>query len=82
MRVDRTDGSSTVVARLPGFTHGLCSHAGVLFVGMSQDRISRRRGPPPVAQRLGALTAGVAAIDERTGELLGALEFGSGVTEV
>ena len=82
LRVDRTDGSSTVVAQLPGFTHGLCSHAGVLFVGMSQDRISRRKGPPPVAQRLGALTAGVAAIDERTGELLGALEFSSGVTEV
>ena len=49
---------------------------------MSQDRISRRKGSLPVAQRLGALTAGVAAIDERTDELLGALEFSSGVTEV
>jgi uncharacterized protein (TIGR03032 family) len=82
LRVDRADGRSTVVARVPGFTHGLCGHGGVLFVGMSQNRISRRNEPPPVAQRYGELTAGVAAVDEQTGKVLGALEFTSGVTEV
>jgi uncharacterized protein (TIGR03032 family) len=82
LRVDRADGRSTVVARLPGFTHGLCGSGGILFVGMSQNRISRRSEPPPVAQRYGELTAGVAAIDERTGKILGVLEFAAGVTEV
>ena len=82
LRVDRSSGASEVVASLPGFTHGLSDHGGVLFVGMSQDRVSRKKDPPPVAQRLGALTAGVAAVAERTGEVLGLLEFTSGVTEV
>ncbi len=80
--VDRENGHATVVARLPGFTHGLCEHAGVLFVGLSRSRASRRDRPPPIAQRLQSLTAGVAAIDERSGEILGMLEFTSGVSEI
>jgi uncharacterized protein (TIGR03032 family) len=83
LRVDRQSGASTVMAQLPAFTHGLCDYNGVLFVGMSQNRVSRSKEPPPVAQRNGsALLAGVAAISERTGEVLGQLEFASGVTEV
>ena len=82
LRVDRDSGHSTVMTRLPAFTHGLCDHGGILFVGMSQDRTSRKQEAPPVVQRLGTLTAGIAAIAERTGEVLGVLEFASGVTEV
>jgi len=82
LRVDRASGHSTVMTRLPGFLHGLCAHDGVLFVGMSRNRASRKDRPPPVAQRLPSLSAGVAAIDERTGEILGMVEFTSGVTEV
>ncbi len=82
LRVDRGTGNSTVMTRLPAFTHGLCDYGGVLFVGMSQDRTSRKQEPPPVAQRHDSLMAGVAAIDERTGQILGVLEFASGVTEV
>lgn len=82
LRVDRASGRGTVMTRLPGFTHGLCEHAGVLFVGMSRNRASRRDRPPPIAQRLELLIAGVAAIEERTGEILGMLEFSSGVTEI
>lgn len=82
LRVDRSTGDSTVMTRLPAFTHGLCDYGGVLFVGMSQDRTSRKQEPPPVAQRHDSLMAGVAAIDERTGQILGTLEFASGVTEV
>ncbi len=82
LRVDRGTGDSTVMTRLPAFTHGLCDYGGVLFVGMSQDRTSRKQEPPPVAQRHESLMAGVAAIDERTGQILGVLEFVSGVTEV
>ncbi len=82
LRVDRDSGNSTVMTQLPAFTHGLCDYSGVLFVGMSQNRASRKREPPPVAQRYDSLVAGVAAIDERTGQVLGSLEFSSGVTEV
>ncbi len=82
LRVDRASGRSAVITRLPGFLHGLCAHDGVLFVGMSRNRASRKDRPPPIAQRLASLSAGVAAIDERTGEILGMVEFTSGVTEV
>jgi uncharacterized protein (TIGR03032 family) len=82
LRVDRATGASTVVAELPGFTHGLCAHGGVLFVGMSQNRASRKKNPPPLAQRLSSLVAGVAAIDLASGQILGALEFVAGVSEV
>jgi hypothetical protein len=70
------------MARLPGFTHGLCAHDGILFVGMSQNRASRKENPPPVAQRTSSLIAGVAAIDRQSGRVLGTLEFSDGVTEV
>jgi len=82
LRVDRDSGHSDVMTRLPAFTHGLSAYDGVLFVGMSQDRTSRKQEAPPIVQRLGKLTAGIAAIAERTGEVLGVLEFASGVTEV
>jgi hypothetical protein len=71
-----------VVARLPGFAHGLCAHAGIFFVGLSQNRVSRKDNPPPVACRRPGLIAGVAAIDGRSGHTLGMLEFTAGVTEV
>jgi uncharacterized protein (TIGR03032 family) len=35
LRIDRKTGAGAVLARLPGFTHGLCAHGGVLFVGLS-----------------------------------------------
>lgn len=82
LRVDRSNGEKAVLSRLPAFAHGMCGFGGVLFVGMSQDRVSRRKGPPPVAQRHQQLVAGVAALDEQTGRVLGTLEFASGVTEV
>jgi uncharacterized protein (TIGR03032 family) len=82
LHVDRVSGASTVLARLPGFTHGLCAHAGIFFVGLSQNRISRKDNPPPVACRDPGLIAGVAAIDGRSGHTLGTLEFTTGATEV
>ena len=82
LRIDRATGRHTVVARLPGFTHGLGTYAGVLFVGLSQNRVSRKKNPPPIAQRLESLVAGVAAIEARSGQIMGMLEFNSGVTEV
>ena len=82
LRIDRANGRSKVVTALPGFTHGLAAHAGILFVGMSQNRVSRKKNPPPIAAQAKAMIAGVAAIDMKSGEILGGLDFTSGVTEV
>lgn len=81
LKIDRATGASSRLVGLPGFAHGLCSSRDVLFVGLSQDRVSRRGSPPPVAGR-GPMVAGVAAVDARTGRLLGLLTFEAGVTEV
>ena len=82
LKIDRQTGASTVLATLPGFAHGLCEHSGVLFVGLSQNRLTRRDNPPPIAQRVESMIAGVAAIEIKTGELLGMVEFTDGATEI
>ncbi len=82
LRVDRATGATTVLASLPGFTHGLCVYGDILFVGLSQNRVSRSANPTPVARRHERLVAGVAAIEAATGRLLGVLEFTEGVTEI
>jgi uncharacterized protein (TIGR03032 family) len=82
LHVDRASGRSEVLAALPAFTHGLAAHGDILFAGMSQDRVTRKKGPPPVATEAKAMIAGVAAIDRKNGRILGGLDFPAGVTEV
>lgn len=81
LRIDPDSGETTVIAKLPGFTHGLAAHGGVLFVGLSKLR--DKRGPQglPIEED-GELMAGVAALDAASGELLGILHFFNGVEEV
>jgi uncharacterized protein (TIGR03032 family) len=80
--IDRASGEKHVLARLPGFAHGLAEYGGVLFVGMSKLR--DRRGPRdlPIEKEERELMAGIAAIDKHTGEILGTLEFLNGVEEI
>ncbi|WP_241014646.1 TIGR03032 family protein [Burkholderia sp. Ac-20379] len=82
LRFDRGTGEPRELARLPGFTHGLAEHGGVLFVGLS--RLRERRGPQglPIEESRHALVAGIAALDAKSGALLGILEFFNGVDEV
>jgi uncharacterized protein (TIGR03032 family) len=81
LRLDAVTGASTVIARLPGFTHGLVAYRGVLFVGLS--RLRQKRGPQGLPiEADGELMAGVAALDQATGEVLGILHFFNGVEEV
>jgi uncharacterized protein (TIGR03032 family) len=82
LRIDRETGNDTVVATLPGFTHGLCEHRGVLFVGLSQNRTSRKDNPPPIARTVDAMVAGVAAVEAASGRVLGMAEFTTGITEI
>ncbi|WP_114814914.1 TIGR03032 family protein [Paraburkholderia kururiensis] len=82
LEIDAASGAKRVVAALPGFTHGLAEYGGVLFVGLS--RLRDKRGPQglPIESESTSLVAGVAALDARTGEVLGTLQFENGVDEV
>jgi uncharacterized protein (TIGR03032 family) len=82
LRIDPTSGAKQVLATLPGFTHGLAAHKGVLFVGLS--RLRDKRGPQglPIEAKGDELIAGVAAIEANSGRLLGILEFITGVHEI
>ncbi len=81
LRVDPVCGERQVVAKLPGFTHGLAGYRGILFVGLSELR--EKRGPQglPIEDE-GDLVAGVAAVEAKSGRLLGILEFITGVEEI
>jgi len=82
LRIDPASGAKEVVATLPGFTHGLAEHGGVLFVGLSKLR--EKRGPQglPIESQSQDLVAGVAAVDVKSGAVLGILQFYNGVDEI
>ncbi len=82
LKVDPQTGQTTQIAKLPGFTHGLAHHRGILFVGLSKLR--EKRGPQglPIEEESDSLIAGVAAVEAASGRLLGILEFITGVDEI
>ena len=82
LRIDPVSGAREVVAKLPGFTHGLAGYRGVLFVGLSKLR--QKRGPQglPIEAEQDELMAGVAAVEARSGRILGVLEFVTGTDEI
>ncbi|WP_297352526.1 TIGR03032 family protein [Paraburkholderia sp.] len=82
LKIDPLTGSKTVVAKLPGFTHGLVEYGGVLFIGLSKLR--DKRGPQglPIEAEHDKLVAGVAAVEASSGTVLGILEFYNGVDEI
>jgi uncharacterized protein (TIGR03032 family) len=82
LRIDPASGARHVVAKLPGFTHGLAEYRGVLFVGLSKLRMKRGPQGLPIEAESDELVAGVAALDRKSGELLGILEFYNGVEEI
>jgi uncharacterized protein (TIGR03032 family) len=82
LRIDPLTAAKQVLATLPGFTHGLAAHRGVMFIGLSKLR--QKRGPQglPIEAQGDELKAGVAAIEISSGRLLGILEFITGVDEI
>jgi uncharacterized protein (TIGR03032 family) len=80
--VDPVSGDTHVIARVPGFAHGLAEHAGILFVGSSKLRDSRGPRNLPIEEEGRELKAAVTAIDLASGEILGSIEFLSIVEEV
>ncbi|WP_260432444.1 TIGR03032 family protein [Burkholderia sp. Bp9140] len=82
LKIDPQTGARRVLAKLPGFTHGLAEYGGVLFVGLSKLR--DKRGPQglPIEREADAIVAGVAALDANSGAVLGILQFFNGVDEI
>lgn len=72
--VDR--GRFVPVARMPGWTRGLCFHGRVAFVGTSRVIPRFRRYAPGLD--VGASVCGVHALDTRTGRVLGSLVWPAG----
>lgn len=78
---DLENGTTEVVAQLPGFTRGLSFHGRYAFVGTSQIRETATFGGLPIAEQ-GPLECGVWAIDIVTGEVVAAVRFADRVQEI
>jgi uncharacterized protein (TIGR03032 family) len=81
-RIDRATGARTVVARLPGFTRGLCIVGSHALVGLSKLREAKVFGGLAIAAFLPQLVCGVAIVNVETGKVEGKLRFTSGCEEI
>lgn len=82
LQVDAASGRRELVTTLPGFTRGLAFSGPYAFIGLSKIRATSALDGVPLAQRRHELKCGVAAVDLRTGELVGLLEFQTAVEEI
>ena len=82
-RVLRQDagGKAEVLAELPGFTRGFDRFGDILFVGLSRCR-DRPSAQIPIHESGKELICGVAALERRSGRLLGWLRFDDSYQEV
>lgn len=80
--VDRVTGQRQTVTALPGFTRGLALCGPYAFVGLSRIRASSAMDGVPLAERRDELKCGIAAIDLRSGQVVGFLEFQTAVEEI
>jgi uncharacterized protein (TIGR03032 family) len=75
--LSRVDGGTcSAVARLPGWTRGLCFHGDIAFVGTSRVIPRFRRYAPGLDDR--DSTCGVHAVDTRSGAVLASLRWPRG----
>jgi len=81
-RCDPVQGTSTVIAQLPGFTRGLDCWEGHAFVGLSQIRETAVFGGLPLSNHQTDLRCGLAVVNLATGQMVGTFWFNSGVEEV
>lgn len=82
VRVDPATGGRESIVNLPGFTRGLALAGHYAFVGLSKIRAKSAMDGVPLAARRGELTCGVAAVDLRSGSVVGTLEFQTAVEEI
>lgn len=82
VRINPDDGQREVVCELPGLTRGVDAHGGIAFVGMSSQRKSASLPTLPLLVRHEALTAGIAAVDLASGEVLGMVRIQNAGREI
>jgi len=75
-------GRREPVAELPGFARGLALSGPFAFVGLSKIRKTSAMDGVPLARRRDQLKCGVAAVDLRSGKLVGSLEYQTAVEEI
>jgi uncharacterized protein (TIGR03032 family) len=80
--IDAPAGAYTEVARLPGFTRGLCFAGPYAFVGLSQIRESATFGGVPIAESKEPRYCGIWAVETRTGRVAAFLRFEGVVQEI
>ena len=80
--VDPATGGRQTVASLPGFTRGLAICGPYAFIGLSKIRKTSAMDGVPLAERREQLKCGVAAVDLRSGQMVGLLEFQTAVEEI
>jgi uncharacterized protein (TIGR03032 family) len=80
--VDVASGRHEAVASLPGFTRGLALAGPYAFVGLSKIRPTSAMDGVPLAERRNELRCGVAAVELRSGRVVGMLEFETAVEEI
>jgi uncharacterized protein (TIGR03032 family) len=82
VRVDLSTGKRETVATLPGFTRGMALVGPIAFIGLSKIRATSAMDGVPIAEHRDALKCGVAAVDLRSGQVIGQVEFQSAVEEI
>jgi uncharacterized protein (TIGR03032 family) len=82
VQVDVQRGSVETVLELPGYTRGLAFCGSFAFVGLSKIRESATFGGVPIAADRDRLKCGVAIVDLPSGQMLGLLEFHTGIDEI
>ncbi len=80
--VDPRDGTTTSVARFPGFLRGLAFHDRYAFVGTCRAREHKTFGGLPIQEHSDNLICGVHVLDIVTGNPIGFIEFTKGVDEL
>lgn len=81
-RMDPQTRAAEVVVSLPGFTRGMCRLDDVLMIGLSPLRDTAKARNLPVFSRGEAFQAGIAAVDIRSGQVLGMLRLPRTVNEL
>lgn len=80
--VNPQTGTWDVVASFEGYTRGLAMFGDLAFVGLSRIRETSVFGGVPIAEKRDQLKCGIAVVNWRTGQHLGAFHFTSGVEEI
>lgn len=81
-QLDQASGKTIEVARLPGFTRGLCFVGPYAFIGLSQVRESAIFGGIPIAESAQDRCCGVWVVDVRSGVTVAFVRFEGTVQEI